>query len=61
MTILPWLTNTEDVTGITNELGKDCKQLDKLYDKKAGRLPVMSLYMKMTMAAPTYARMQRAY
>ena len=33
MTILPWLTNTEDVTGTTHELGKDCKQLDKLYDK----------------------------
>lgn len=32
-TILPWLTNTEDVTGTTHELGKDCKQLDKLYDK----------------------------
>ena len=32
MTILPWLTNTEDVTGTTHELGKDCKKLDKLYD-----------------------------
>ena len=32
-TILPWLTNTEDVIGTADELGKDCQQLDKLYDK----------------------------
>ena len=31
-TILPWLTNTEDVIGTADELGKDCKKLDKLYD-----------------------------
>ena len=32
MKILPWLTNTEDVIGTADELGKDCKKLDKLYD-----------------------------
>ena len=31
-TILPWLTNTEDVIGTADALGKDCKKLDKLYD-----------------------------
>lgn len=33
MTILPWLTNTEDVIGTAHALGKDCEQLDKLYDR----------------------------
>ena len=31
-TILPWLTNTEDVTGTDHALGKNCEQLNKLYD-----------------------------
>ena len=61
MKILPWLTNTEDVIGTADELGKDCKKLDKLYDHcwqiavKVGYLPKNSVF---NITRPTVVRLR---